>query len=77
MHWCLWLPGKLESIQHQMDNVQCTVLLKYTYMSVLGLISKCLLSVVRLSAVLTLQYQVPHCGYQVVLLLNHALCANI
>lgn len=62
MHWCWWLPGKLESIHYQMDNVLCTVLLKYTYMPVLGLISKCLLSVVCLSAVLNLQYQVPHCG---------------
>ena len=49
MHWwCCWWPGKLERIHHQMDDVQSTVHLKYSYMPVLGLNSKCPLSVVRL-----------------------------
>lgn len=49
MHWwCWWRPGKLESIQPQMDNVQCAVLLRYTYRSVFSLDSNCLLIVVHL-----------------------------
>lgn len=73
MLWCWWRPGKLESIQRQINYVQCTVLMKFSYISMLGLNSECLLSVWILQNIKCLIVAV----YQVVLLLNQALCANI
>lgn len=60
-------------VQHQINYVQCTVLMKYSYISMLGLNCDLLSSVWILQHIKFLIVAV----YQVVLLLNQALCANI